>query len=180
MPRRVFKSLNRQRHRLKERWFLKPFRLLLEHPVYWSLNRRNVTRAFAVGLFIAFIPLPIHILLAPAIALILRLNIPAVVAGTLLTNPFTVVPLYVTAYWVGAQMLGIPERHVEFAMTWEWLQTELLPIWKPFLLGCFVMGALSALAGYALLGGLWHITLVMKYHERKGAGVDKERENIEK
>ena len=34
---------------------MRPFRLLLEHPVYWSLNRRNVTRAFALGLFLAFL-----------------------------------------------------------------------------------------------------------------------------
>ncbi len=159
---------------------MQPFRVLLEHPVYWSLNRRNVTLAFAVGLFIAFIPLPVHFVLGPVIALILRLNVPAVVAGTLLTNPFTMVPLYLSAYWVGTQLLGVPERHVEFHMTWEWLQTGLLPIWKPFLLGCLVMGVLSALAGYAFLGGLWHVTLVMKYHKRKGTGVDKDRGNTEK
>ena len=45
---------------------MRPFRLLLEHPAYWTLNRRNVTRAFALGLFISFVPLPVHILLATA------------------------------------------------------------------------------------------------------------------
>ena len=82
MPRRLFKPLSRQRHRWKERWFMRPFRLLLEHPAYWSLNRRSVTRAFALGLFIAFIPMPIHLLLGAALALLLRLNVPAAVAGT--------------------------------------------------------------------------------------------------
>ena len=62
---------------------MRPFRLLLEHPVYWSLNRRSVTRAFALGLFIAFVPMPIHLLLGAALALLLRLNVPAAVAGTL-------------------------------------------------------------------------------------------------
>ena len=46
MPRRLFKTLTRQRQRWKQRWFMRPFRLLLEHPAYWSLNRRSVTRAF--------------------------------------------------------------------------------------------------------------------------------------
>src|SRR5690606_6441126 len=91
MPRRVFKPLSRQRHRWKERWFLRPFRIILEHPVYWALNRRNVTRAFALGLFIAFVPLPLHFALGTIAALVLRLNVPAVLAGTLLTNPFTFV-----------------------------------------------------------------------------------------
>src|SRR3954470_21027227 len=68
MPRRLFKPLSRQRHRWKERWFMRPFRVVLEHPVYWSLNRRSVTRAFALGLFLAFVPLPIHMLLAALLA----------------------------------------------------------------------------------------------------------------
>ncbi len=159
---------------------MQPFRVLLEHPVYWALNRRNVTRAFALGLFIAFVPLPIHFVLAAALALILRLNVPAAIAGTFLTNPFTMVPLYLSAYWIGTQLLGIPEHPIEFHMSWEWLRTGLLPIWKPFLLGSLIMGLLCATAGYAILGGLWHVTLVMKYHKRKSAGIDKERGNAQK
>lgn len=165
--------MSRQRHHWKQRWFMQPFRVLLEHPVYWALNRRNVTRAFALGVFLAFVPLPGSFLLAAILALILRLNVPAAVAGTLVNNPLTMVPLFFSAYWVGTQLLGVPERAVEFHMTWEWLRTGLLPIWKPFLLGCLVMGMLSALAGYAILGGLWHVTLVMKYHRRKSGGLDK-------
>jgi uncharacterized protein len=177
MPRRIFKPLSRQRHRWKERWFMRPFRVLLEHPVYWTLNRRNVTRAFALGLFIAFVPLPIHFILAALVALFLRLNVPAAVAGTLLTNPLTMVPLYMSAYWLGARLLNVPARDVAFEMSWDWLMTSMIPIWKPFLLGCAVMGVLCALTGYLLLGGLWHITLVMKYHKRKGGNGAKEWSN---
>jgi uncharacterized protein len=35
------------------------------------------------------------------------------------------------------------------------------------LLGCLVSGVVSAIVGYAVLGLLWHVTLVLKYHERK-------------
>lgn len=157
-----------------------PFRVLLEHPVYWTLNRRNVTRAFALGLFIAWIPLPVHFVLAAVLALLLRLNVPAAIAGTFLTNPLTVVPLYWSAYWMGAELLNKPKRHVAFEMSWDWLVTGLIPIWKPFLLGCFVMATLSALAGYLLLGGLWHVTLLLKYHERKETGARKRAMNAEK
>lgn len=148
---------------------MRPFRLLLEHPTYWSLNRRNVTRAFALGLFLAFVPLPIHVLLAVALALALRLNIPAAVLGTLLTNPLTAVPLYMVAYWVGCQILNLHQRHIRFQLTWDWITNQLLPIWKPFLLGCLVMGTLSAILGYIVLGGIWHLSLVLKYHQRKAA-----------
>jgi uncharacterized protein (DUF2062 family) len=147
---------------------MRPFQLLLDHPAYWSLNRRNVTRAFALGLFLSFVPLPIHIFLAAALALVLRLNIPAAVLGTLLANPLTLVPMNLLAYWVGCQLLGIHERPLAFALTWDWLTNHLLPVWKPFLLGCLVMGTTTALLGYVVLGGIWHLSLVLKYHERKG------------
>src|SRR5690606_7360414 len=149
------------------------FRVLLEHPVYWALNRRNVTRAFALGVFLAFVPLPGSFLLAAILALILRLNVPAAVAGTLVNNPLTMVPLFFSAYWVGTQLLGAPGRAADFHVRGGRGRTGLLPIWSPFLLGCLVMGVLSALAGYAILGGRWHGTLVMKYHRRKSGGLDK-------
>jgi uncharacterized protein len=180
MPRRVFKPLSRERHRWKARWFMRPFRLVLEHPVYWSLNRRNVTRAVALGLFVSFIPFPVHFLLGAALALALRLNLPAAIASTFLANPLTMVPMYFSAYWLGCQMLGLEPQPVAFEMSWEWLRTALVPIWKPLLLGCVTLGALTALAGYLLLGGLWHLSLVMKYHERKGAGATRESADAKK
>jgi uncharacterized protein len=167
MPRRVFKPLSRQRHRWKQRWFMRPFRLLLEHPAYWSLNRRSITRAFALGLFISFIPVPVHILLGAGLALLLRLNVPASIAGTFLANPLTMVPMYIAAYWFGCRLLDVHVEPIAFEMSWTWLTTTLVPIWKPFLLGCLVLGLATAVLGYILLGGIWHLSLVMKYHKRK-------------
>jgi uncharacterized protein (DUF2062 family) len=180
MPRRVFKSLSRQRHRWNARWFMRPFRLLLEQPVYWSLNRRNVTRAFALGLAIAFVPIPVHFLLATILALGFRLNVPAAIFGTFLANPLTMVPMYMGAYWIGSHLLGITTHPIAFSMTWDWLTTQLLPIWKPFLLGCLVLGLSAAIVGYAILGGIWHLSLVLKYHERKGANSLKDSAKAEK
>jgi uncharacterized protein len=167
MPRRVFKPLSRQRHRWKARWFMRPFSSWLENPAYWTLNRRNVTRAFSLGLFLAFVPLPIHAILATVLALVLRLNIPAAVIGTLIANPLTIVPMFVWAYWIGCHVLMLPPDPIHFEMSWEWFRTELVPIWKPFLLGCLMSGLLVAVLGYILLGGLWHLSLVVKYHQRK-------------
>jgi uncharacterized protein len=170
MPRRLFKTLTRQRQRWKQRWFMRPFRLLLEHPAYWTLNRRSVTRAFALGLFISFVPLPVHIIVATAMALVLRLNVPAAIAGTFLANPLTLVPMYISAYWVGCRLLGLGFHNIAFQLNWAWLSTALIPIWKPFLLGCLVLGTTAAVIGYIALGGIWHLSLVLKYHKRKDEG----------
>lgn len=159
---------------------MRPFRLLLEHPVYWSLNRRNVTRAFALGLLIAFAPIPVHFLLVTVLALALRLNVPAAIFGTFLANPLTMVPMYMGAYYVGCTLLGITSEPIAFEMSWNWLTTTLVPIWKPFLLGCLVLGTTAAVSGYILLGGAWHLSLVLKYHERKGANNVKASAKAEK
>lgn len=159
---------------------MRPFRLLLEHPVYWTLNRRNVTRAFALGLLISFVPIPVHFLLATIAALVFRLNVPAAIFGTFLANPLTMVPMYMGAYWVGCRLLGIASHNIAFEMNWDWLTTALLPIWKPFLLGCLVLGTTAAVCGYIVLGGVWHLSLVLKYHERKGAGNAKASVKVEK
>lgn len=146
---------------------MRPFSSWLENPAYWSLNRRNVTRAFALGLLLAFIPLPVHAILATILALTFRLNIPAAVMATLIANPLTVVPMFVFSYWVGCQLLSEPVAPIHFEMSWNWFHTELVPIWKPFLLGCFVTGVTTSLFGYIVLGGLWHLSLVLQYHRRK-------------
>lgn len=146
---------------------MRPFAAWLENPAYWSLNRRNVTRAFSLGLFLAFVPLPIHALLATALALLLRLNIPAAVVGTFLANPLTMVPMFVFAYWVGCALMMLPAEPIHFSMSWNWFTTELVPIWRPFLLGCFTMGLAAALTGYIVLAGLWHATLLARYRQRK-------------
>jgi uncharacterized protein len=180
MPRRLFKPLSRQRHRWKERWFMRPFRLLLEHPAYWSLNRRHVTRAFALGLFVSFVPLPVQMALGATLAIVLRVNVPAAIAGTMFANPVTMVPMYLAAYWLGCRMLGLTAGEVSFDMSWQWLTTTLLPIWKPFLLGCMVLGTLSALAGYALLSGIWRLSVVLKYYKRRGEPTSTSAANGEK
>jgi uncharacterized protein len=176
----VFKPLSRQRHRWKERWFMRPFRLLLEHPAYWSLNRRNVSRAFAIGLFAAFVPLPIQTALGATLAILMRVNVPAAIAGTMFVNPVTMVPIYLAAYWLGCRLLGQTMQAVSFEMSWQWLATTLLPIWKPFLLGCLVLGTASAIGGYLLLGGVWRLSVAMRYHKRRGATATTESSNGEK
>lgn len=148
---------------------MRPFRLLLEHPAYWSLNRRSITRAVALGLFVSFVPLPVHIILGAVLALLFRVNVPAAVTVTFITNPLTMVPMFLAAYWVGGRLLGVSVHDIHFEMSWHWLSTSFVPIWKPFLLGCLVMGTTAAVLGYITLGGIWHLSLVLKYHKRKGA-----------
>ena len=53
----------------------------------WHLHRRSARGAFAAGLFAALMPMPGQTVLAAALAIIFRCNIPIAVALCWLTNP---------------------------------------------------------------------------------------------
>ena len=53
-------------------------------------------------------------------------------------------------------------------MSWDWVQHGLGPMWKPFLVGCGLTGALVGLVGYALLDVLWRYNVRKRYRERAG------------
>jgi len=145
----------------------KVFGTLLHDPNLLHLNRRSVSMAFFVGLFFAFVPLPTQMVMAAAVAILVRCNLPISVGLVWLTNPITMPPIFYFAYKVGAFILGTPERHFTFQLSWEWLGTELVAIWKPFLLGCTISGLVSGALGYALVRLLWRLHVIKALKERK-------------
>lgn len=159
MPRRFFRKFGFKRHRISQQWYLSPVRHLLQDPAYWGIRRKTVVPGFSLGLFIAFTPIPAHTLLAVLLALVLRVNIPATIIGTLLTNPLTMVPIFLLAYRVGLFLLGFEPQAFEPEMSLEWLTHGFLNVWQPLLLGSILCGALAALIGYIGLDLLWRASL---------------------
>ena len=68
--------------------------------------------AFSIGIFIAFSPfLGLHTIMATVIAFVFRFNKIAIYTGTFINNPiFTLVPIIIASYAVGAFVLGRPLR----------------------------------------------------------------------
>lgn len=140
---------------------------LLHDPNLLHLNRRSVASAFAVGLFIAFIPIPFQMLLAAAVAIIVRCNLPLAAALVWITNPFTMGPIFVFNYNVGTWFLGSPIREVRFAPSWAWFSSELGVIWQPLILGSLVVGLVSATVGYGVIRLLWRLRLRNYLRDRR-------------
>ena len=169
MPRRLLKKITPQPHTLQNRWFVRLFGSRIAHPGLWAPKRRSVTGAFAAGLAICFVPLPIHLPLAALVAIVWRLNLPTIIATVFAVNPLTVVPIYYTAYRVGAALLRVNPQRFRFHLNFDWLQYGLGPIWKPFLLGCLVCAMLAASLGWIAFELLWRARVRYKYRNRKAA-----------
>ncbi len=159
MPRRFFRKFGFKRHKISQQWYLRPVRHLLNNPAYWGIRRKTVVPGFSLGLFIAFTPIPAHTLLAVLMALVLRVNIPATIIGTLLMNPLTLVPMFLLAYRVGLFLLGFEPQPFEPQLSLEWFTHGFINVWQPLLLGCILCGALASLIGFIGLDLLWRASL---------------------
>jgi uncharacterized protein (DUF2062 family) len=151
----LLKKLVPRAHVLRDKWYLRVFRTQLADPRLWALQRRGVTNAFAAGLAIMFLPLPVHLPLAALVAVVWRLNIPTILATVCIVNPLTMVPIYYAAFRVGAALVRTPPRPFGFKLSWHWLEHGLGPMWKAFLVGCLVSALICSLVGWAVLSLLW-------------------------
>jgi uncharacterized protein (DUF2062 family) len=161
-------------HKIRHHRHLRFFGTLLHDPNLWHLNRHSVAGAVAAGLFWACVPMPFQMIPAAASAIWFRVNLPISVALVWLTNPITMPPIFYFCYKLGTWILRSPVKDVTFTvsdttfeLSWTWITQELGHIWQPFLLGCFVVGSLSALAGYWGMRAFWRLHVIRAWEARK-------------
>jgi uncharacterized protein (DUF2062 family) len=167
MPKNFIKKYMPDHQKIKEHKHLKIFGTLLHDANIWHLNRRSVSGAFAVGLFCAWIPIPSQMVLAAAIAIIIRVNLPISVALVWISNPITMPPLFYAAYRFGAYLMGQQTMESDYELTLDWFSTQLDLIWQPFLLGCFVFAVASGLIGFLTIRILWRMHIIQHMKERR-------------
>jgi len=90
---------------LVSRWlrWLSPW---LGHPALWCWSRRGVALGMALGVFFGLLIPLAQIPVTAAAAILLRANLPAAAASTLVTNPVTFGPVYFAAYRLGNWLTG--------------------------------------------------------------------------
>lgn len=167
MPKKTLKRLMPTPARLRQ---VKGLHLLgdwIYQPNLWHINRTSSSRAFFIGLFVAFVPLPSQMILAALLSILLRGNLPLAVGLCWITNPVTIPPIFYLAYRVGSAVMGVTPQAVQFALTWEWLTHGLLAIWQPFLLGCLVCGFFFGSLGYFTMNYLWRWKAMNAWRARR-------------
>jgi uncharacterized protein (DUF2062 family) len=167
MPRKLLKRLLPDPRAFHARRELRYFGRLLEDPFLFHLNRRSVAGACALGLFVAFIPIPAQMLLSAALAILLRVNLVLSVMMVWITNPITMPAIFYFCYLVGAQLTGASASAVPFEPSIEWFWQELGWIWQPFLLGCFLVGSVASASAYGLVQLVWRLHVVRSLRKRK-------------
>jgi hypothetical protein len=159
MPRRFFRKFSLKRDHLRTRWWLAPFAHLLHDPNLWGVRRRNVVPAFALGLFVSYLPFPGHMIIAALLALWLRINIPVAVVAVWASNPVTMGPMFYLAFKAGTLLLQQPPRPFHFELSIDWLLSSFVYYWQPLLLGSVLLGTILALVGYVVLDLVWRASI---------------------
>ena len=175
MRKRIRKILPDHESIRGNRW-LAPFENTLLHPRLWHLNRRSAAGAVAAGMFCGLIPGPFQMLGAAICAVIFRVNLPLAMLTTFVSNPFTIVPLYIVAYALG--QLALPGPGKPFVMPPEYgtegfiawtheLIAWMLGLGAPLALGLVLLALGLALVSYFLIRAVWRFYLVRAWHHRR-------------
>jgi uncharacterized protein (DUF2062 family) len=124
---------------------------LLKHLLHLDEPPHRTALAFSLGVFIAFSPTyGLHTISVILCSWVFRLNAVALLAGSLINNPWTVVPILGATVWTGFWFLGIPQTP---PLNWDvpdlkGFYEQILPYAAPFFLGGFALSALGAAISY--------------------------------
>ncbi len=145
----------------------------LHQPKLWHWSRRGVAMGVALGIFFGLLIPVAQIPLSVATAVLLRANVPAAVASTLVSNPLTFAPIYYGAYRLGIWVTGEkePRKAIEVIGTQEIENT--LSLWqriaalgKPLVVGLCITAALMGLLSYGLIALVWRWRTLSKRRGR--------------
>nr|WP_164504313.1 DUF2062 domain-containing protein [Nitrosomonas sp. HPC101] len=179
--RKIFKKYLPSHESIQQSRFVKFFGTLLHHHNLWHLHRRSVAGGVAAGLFAGLIPgsNPVQFFFATLFSVIFKVNLPIAVFMTLYSNPFTIIPLYMAAYFLGSWITGstvssiddLPplELHLLDRDLSEWgpvLTDYLATFGGPLIIGLFALASLLSVSGYFAVRVFWRYYIIHAWHKR--------------
>lgn len=144
---------------------------LLRQILHLQESPERTALAFAIGVAIAFCPFyGFHTVLVGLCTWLFGLNFIALLAGALINNPWTIVPILGATYWTGAVMLGQAD-----SPTFDWndlgfraIYDQIMPYAVPFALGGTLLSLVGAVLSYPL--ALYLITKHRRHSVARHAG----------
>ncbi len=132
-------------------------RRFIDVPSLWKFNNDSIAKGVGIGLFIAFLPLPLQMVWASILAILLRANLPIAIVLTWINNPLTFIPINIFIYKIGVWVLG-DNSHRPLPPEWDWHATNFQEYlgdfiaWIPSLGITYFMGLLIIAGGSASIG----------------------------
>jgi uncharacterized protein (DUF2062 family) len=123
----------------------------------------RIALGFACGAAASFTPFfGFHIVIAAAVAWLLRGNVLAAAFGTMVGNPITFPFIAAFSLETGWRILGTVKRHSESDFSVGWLLDNIELIFLPYLVGGILPGLLCAVVCYWFIG-----PIVEAYQKRR-------------
>lgn len=146
----------------------------LKEPKLWHWSRRGVAMGVALGVFFGLLIPVAQIPASVAAAVVMRANIPAAIASTLVSNPVTFGPIYYGAYKLGLVITGaqktVKPKHLlataeldENAGLWS----RVTALGKPLLVGLSITAVLMGLLTYGVITLVWRWRTLAKRRSRQ-------------
>lgn len=167
MPREFLRRIMPNPDTIKDNKSLRFLGSLIHDANLWHLNRHSVSRAVAVGLFWAVIPMPMQMLAAALLAILVRANLPLSITLVWITNPITMPPIFYSTYKFGAWMLNTPTVSLPDKVTLRWILEITTVHWQPLYLGSLVAGMILAVIGYTTTMLYWRWWVARNWKRRQ-------------
>lgn len=181
---KMYRNIRHPRQRRKGRireWF----GARIHNRDLWRFRRRPIANGLAGGLFFSMLPLPMQGLFAAAAGIARGWNIPSAVIATWVSNPFTIIPMFIAARGSVIGVYGLVGaepaiRHVTPEqikdLDWNGFLKLASHAGPELLLGYVLIGLACAVAGYVLVHGFWW--LVKSHEEPENDGETRRRAQI--
>lgn len=167
MAKNVIKRIFPKLDSVKEEKILKVFGPAVLQPNLWHINKKSVSRGFAIGAFCAFLPIPgIQMILAAFLSITFAANLPLAVILTWITNPFTYIPIVYFAIKIGGIFINA-ESAYEIKSEQINILTDLMQYWEPLFLGSLILSIISSLLSYILIRVYWRYYVIKVWSKRK-------------
>jgi uncharacterized protein (DUF2062 family) len=147
MIRKIFKKMGASQ---KVKPILEKYKI---PPEYLSVNRKMTSKAVLIGLFIAFIPMPMQMVAVILMMPFVRFNVPIGLLMCWITNPITMPFIYYIEYQMGSFLLSTQMMPVQ--MTIEWFSANIDNIFIPLYVGALFFSTTLSSLSYYLINHFW-------------------------
>ena len=139
---------------------------LLDRPWLWHVNRRAIARGLAIGMFFGLLVPFGQALVAGAVAVGLRANLPAAVLATFVSNPLTTPAIIFAAYHAGSAVLDEGTALPTSSEDVGWIE-KIGEMGEPLLIGLALLAVAGATLTYVGVQLGWRVSVLWRMAGRR-------------